>query len=69
MLSNDNIIKFTENCVYSSKKEAIEERDFNWKVNSIMYKIRAMEKLEDEELAVIRYEINKAFEPIIDKTT
>ena len=37
--------------------------DFNWKVNSIMYKIRAMEKLEDEELAVIRYEINKAFEP------
>ena len=69
MLSNDNIIKFTENCVYSSEKEAIEERDFNWKVNSIMYKIRAMEKLEDEELAVIRYEINKAFEPIIDKTT
>ena len=43
--------------------------DFDWKVNYIMYKIRAMGKLEEKELAVIRYEINKAFEPIIDKLT
>ena len=36
---------------------------FDQTVNHILYKIRAMGKLEEEELAIIRYEINKAFTP------
>lgn len=36
---------------------------FDQSVNHILYKIRAMGKLEEEELAIIRYEINKLFTP------
>ncbi|MGA1046735.1 MAG: hypothetical protein ACO3UU_01900 [Minisyncoccia bacterium] len=36
---------------------------FDQTVNHILHKIRAMGKLEEEELAIIRYEINKLFTP------
>lgn len=36
---------------------------FDQSVNHILHKIRAMGKLEEEELAIIRYEINKIFTP------
>jgi len=36
---------------------------FDQSVNYIIHKIRAMGKLKEEELAIIRYEINKLFIP------
>ena len=36
---------------------------FDQSVNYLMSEIRAMGKLEEEELAIIRYNINKFFKP------
>jgi hypothetical protein len=36
---------------------------FDQSVNYLMSKIRAMNKLEEKELAIIRYDINKFFKP------
>lgn len=36
---------------------------FDQSVNYLMSEIRAMNKLEEEELAIIRYNINKFFKP------
>jgi hypothetical protein len=36
---------------------------FDQSVNYLMSEIKAMNKLEEEELAIIRYNINKFFKP------
>jgi len=49
--------------LYKNVLKATMLGSFDQSVNHIMHIIRDMDKLEEEELAIIRYNLNKLFRP------